>query len=88
MNIRVRMLLPFLAFALLFSAASHSSSSGIDGADTSFCQPRASERHRQGQLSGCATDSGREAERTNATKCQPRASKRHRQGQSCYVKID
>jgi hypothetical protein len=63
MNIRVRMLWSMAVCSILFSPFSYSASEGTDGANKADCQPRASERHRQGQALRCKTDPRRSLER-------------------------
>ena len=98
MSIRIKILWPLAVCNILFSPFSYSAVEGTegsavestDGDNKAACQPRTSERHRQGQSLRCKTDPRQsleqEAEPASAaasdSKCQPRASARHRQGQS------
>ena len=90
MNIRVKILLSLAVGSILFSPFSYSAVESTDGANKAACQPRASERHRQGQSLRCKTDPRQSLEQETEpasaaaidSKRQTRASERHRQGRS------
>ena len=94
MEIRARILWSLAICSLLFPILSYSASESTAGANTAACQPRASDRHRQGQSLRCKTRSrqltNRETKPATVTsinsKCRPRASTRHRHSQSLGCK--
>jgi hypothetical protein len=63
MIVQVKMFWLLAVCSLLFSPLSLAAAEGSDGADSTACQPRASERHRQGQSLRCKTDPRRSLER-------------------------